>query len=108
MKWLAGALLIGVLGSGCRDEPPLEVARVELARMQGKWFEIASLPRQSQAGCTGTTAEYQLASETELRVVNECHEGTRDGPLKRVSARAIATDAAVPAKLSLDFGFAGR
>ena len=28
------------------------------------------------------------------------------GPLKRVAARAVATDAAVPAKLSLDFGFA--
>jgi apolipoprotein D and lipocalin family protein len=90
----------------CQNEQPLDVARVELSRMQGKWFEIASLPRRSQAGCTGTTAEYQLKSKTELMVINECHDGDLQGPLKRAAARAVATDAAVPAKLSLDFGFA--
>jgi apolipoprotein D and lipocalin family protein len=106
MKWLARAALVGVFNLGCQNEAPLEVARVELSRLQGKWFEIASLPRPSQAGCTGTTAEYQLVSKTELRVINECHEGNLQGPIKRAAARAVATDAAVPAKLSLDFGFA--
>lgn len=96
---------LALLVFGCHDEP-LDVAHVELSRLQGKWFEIAALPRQSQAGCTGTTAEYRLASESELLVVNECHEGKLDGPLKRVAARAVATDPDVPAKLSLDFGFA--
>jgi len=97
--------LLGLLALACESEP-LDVARVELSRMQGKWFEIAKLPRPSQAGCTGTTAEYQLKSATELLVVNECHEGNLHGSLKRVAARAVATDAAAPAKLSLDFGFA--
>ena len=97
--------LLGLLALAC-DSEPLDVAQVELSRLQGKWFEIAKLPRPSQAGCTGTTAEYQLKSATELLVVNECHEGDLHGPLKRVAARAVATDAAVPAKLSLDFGFA--
>lgn len=82
------------------------MAQVDLSRMQGTWFEIAKLPRPSQAGCTGTTAEYRLKSQSELLVVNECHEGRLDGPVKRVAARAVATDLAVPAKLSLDFGFA--
>jgi apolipoprotein D and lipocalin family protein len=89
----------------CQSEP-LDVAQVELSRMQGKWFEIAKLPRASQAGCTGTTADYQLHSATELLVVNECFEGHLQGPVKRVAARAVASDAAVPGKLSLDFGFA--
>jgi apolipoprotein D and lipocalin family protein len=96
---------LSLLLLSCREEP-LEVAQVELGRMQGKWFEIASLPRPSQAGCTATTAEYRLESASELLIVNECHEGSLDGPHKRVAARAVATDAAVPAKLSLDFGFA--
>jgi len=74
--------------------------------MQGKWFEIASLPRASQTGCSGTTAEYTLKSDRELLVVNECHDGSLDGPVKRVAARAVVADAAVPGKLSLDFGFA--
>ena len=97
--------LLGVLALACQSEP-LDVARVELSRMQGKWFEIAKLPRPSQAGCTGTTAEYQLKSPNELLLVNECHEGNLRGPLKRVAARAVANDPSVPAKLSLDFGFA--
>jgi apolipoprotein D and lipocalin family protein len=97
-------VMFGLLALACQSEP-LAVAHVDLARMQGKWFEIASLPRPSQAGCVGTTAEYQLKSATELLVINECHEGSPQGPTKRVAARAVATDA-VPAKLSLDFGFA--
>ncbi len=98
-------ILLGLLALAC-DSEPLDVARVELPRMQGKWFEIAKLPRPSQAGCSGTTADYQLKSATELLVVNECHEGGLQGPIRRVAARAVATDATVPAKLSLDFGFA--
>jgi apolipoprotein D and lipocalin family protein len=100
-----GAVLIGLWALACQSEP-LDVAQVDLSRMQGKWFEIAKLPRPSQAGCTGTTAEYQLKSSTELLVVNECHEGNLHGAVKRVAARAVASDANVPAKLSLDFGFA--
>jgi apolipoprotein D and lipocalin family protein len=102
---LLRSTLFGLLALACQNEP-LEVAQVNLSRMQGKWFEIAKLPRPSQAGCTGTTAEYQLKSATELLVVNECHDGNLAGPLKRVAARAVANDASVPAKLSLDFGFA--
>jgi len=105
MRWSLHFAWVSLLLLGCQSEP-LEVAHVDLTRMQGKWFEIAKLPRASEAGCTGTTAEYQLKSATELLVVNECHEGSLHGALKRVAARAVATDAAVPAKLSLDFGFA--
>jgi apolipoprotein D and lipocalin family protein len=105
MQWIGRLALFALLATGCQNEP-LDVAPVELSRMQGKWFEIAKLPRQSQAGCVGTTAEYQLKSDQELLVVNECHEGALDGPLKRIAARAVASDAAEPAKLSLDFGFA--
>ena len=105
MQWSHRLALCGLLALSCQTQP-LDVAKVELERMQGKWFEIATLPRPSQAGCTGTTAEYQLKSKTELLVVNECHEGDLEGPVKRIAARAVANDAATPAKLSLDFGFA--
>lgn len=99
-------LTASLLLLACQQDPPLEVASVELSRMQGRWFEIAKLPRPSQAGCFGTTADYQLKSSSELLVINECHEGELSGPVKRVAARAVASDPAVPAKLSLDFGFA--
>lgn len=102
---LVGSLGLAAVGLGCQHEP-LDVAHVELQQLSGKWYEVAKLPRATQAGCTGTTAEYQVKSASELLVVNECHEGSLAGPIKRVSARAVANDASELAKLSLDFGFA--
>jgi apolipoprotein D and lipocalin family protein len=102
---LSRFMLVGLLALGCHHEP-LDVARVDLQRMQGKWYEVASLPRITQKGCTGTTADYQVKSATELLVINECHEGKLDGPVRRFAARAVATDPEVPGKLSLNFGYA--
>jgi apolipoprotein D and lipocalin family protein len=102
---LSRFMLIGLLALGCQHEP-LDVASVDLQRMQGKWYEVASLPRITQQGCSGTTAEYQLKSDTELLVINECHEGNLNGPVRRFAARAVATDPQVPGKLSLNFGYA--
>ena len=102
---LVGSLSLPSLAVSCQHEP-LEVAHVELQKMSGKWYEIAKLPRATQAGCTGTTADYRVESASELLLVNECHEGSLGGPLKRVSARAVASDASEPGKLSIDFGFA--
>jgi apolipoprotein D and lipocalin family protein len=96
---------LGLFALACQHEP-LEVAQVDLTQMQGKWYEVASLPRATQAGCTGTTADYRLESANELLVVNECHEGTLTGPVRRFAARAVANDPDVPAKLSLNFGYA--
>jgi apolipoprotein D and lipocalin family protein len=102
-RWLA---LLSLLFCSCQENAPLEVAQgVDLERFQGKWFEIAKLPRSSQAGCTATTSSYTLKGEGELLVVNECRRGV-DGPLDRMAARAVVTEPDVPAKLSLNFGFA--
>ena len=85
MHWPLRAACLGLLALACQNEAPLDVAQVDLSRMQGTWFEIAKLPRPSQAGCTGTTAQYRLESPSERLVVNECHEGQLDGPVKRVA-----------------------
>jgi len=103
--WFVGSFSLAAFGLGCQHEQ-LEVAHVELQQISGKWYEIAKLPRPTQAGCAGTTADYRLKSASELLVVNECREGSLTGPLKRVSARAVANDVSEPGKLSLDFGFA--
>jgi apolipoprotein D and lipocalin family protein len=97
---LSVAVLVGV-APGCRSDPPLDVAPVELSRFQGKWYEIAKLPRPTQVGCENTTAFYRLRSAGELDITNEC---IHDGSLRSVSARAVVTDSAVPAKLSIDVG----
>lgn len=102
------ALALVALGAialaGCGHEP-LEVApHVDLQRFQGTWFEIAKLPRSTQADCTATTARYTLGADGDLVLQNECHLGQPSGPLKTHAMRAKVGDASEPAKLSLDIG----
>ena len=106
MQRLFGALIVCVLSLGCQSEP-LEVARVDLTRMQGKWFEIAKLPRATQTDCSGTTATYQLKSQTELLVVvrpvildpsrPRAHDLLRMAPDTTLPAREVLEDALPPA-----------
>ena len=98
-RWIVG-LALAVL-SGCSEEP-LDVAEdVDLARFQGKWYEIAKLPRPTQADCTGTTAFYSFR-EGGLDGENQCHLAKLDGELRTRSARATVADGS--AKLAIDVG----
>lgn len=104
-QWLriviASAMFAGI--AGCND--PLDVAPgVDLQRFQGKWYEIARLPRSTQADCTATTASYFFASNGDLVLQSECHLGEPTGALKSIAMRAKVDDPSVPAKLSLDIG----
>lgn len=54
------------------DAPPT-VARVDLRRYLGGWFEIARLPTRFQSeDCTDVTAEYTLGDGDALRIRNQC------------------------------------
>ena len=56
--------------------PPLQtVARVDLERYLGTWYEIASFPQSFQRGCTATTATYTLRTDGEIDVLNRCRKG---------------------------------
>ncbi|XGC80684.1 lipocalin family protein [Bdellovibrio bacteriovorus] len=56
------------------EAKPLEtVMYVDLARYQGTWYEIASIPQFFQRKCVkDTTAEYTVLSREEIRVLNSC------------------------------------
>jgi apolipoprotein D and lipocalin family protein len=91
--------------AACNTEPPLDVASdVDLSRFQGKWYEIARLPRTTQTDCHGTTAFYTQAADGSLGLVNQCNVGGPTGPLKTVAMSATVPDRTVPAKLALDVG----
>ncbi len=106
-RLLRSALLVAALGgaaAGCSN-PPLDVApNVDLSRIQGKWYEIARLPRTTQTDCNGTTAFYTQNSDGTLTFVNQCNVGSADGPLNTVAMSASVPDNNVPAKLALDVG----
>jgi apolipoprotein D and lipocalin family protein len=90
--------------SACTNAPLDTVPSVDLARFQGQWFEIAKLPRITQADCHGTTATYHLTSPTTLDLLHQCHLGSLKGELRESAAHAIVNDLNASAKLSVDFG----
>jgi apolipoprotein D and lipocalin family protein len=79
------------------------VAKVDLERYQGTWYEIASFPQSFQRGCTGTTANYTLLEDGDIRVFNRCRKGALDGEEDTAEGRARVVDPAVPAKLEVSF-----
>jgi apolipoprotein D and lipocalin family protein len=90
---------------GCTAEAPLEVApMVDLNRFQGKWYEVASLPRETQASCYGTTSFYSQASDGSFQFVNQCNVESGTGPVRTVTMKATVPDKSVPAKLAIDVG----
>src|SRR5579864_8242036 len=92
----------GFAVAGCGSEPPLDVAsHVDLSQFQGKWYEIASLPRTTQVDCYGTTAFYSQASDGSYRFVNQCNVESTNGPLRTVTMKATVPDQAVPDRKSV-------
>lgn len=107
-RWLA--LLAGGVAAlaGCapagRGLPPLPtVAKVDLQRYAGTWYEIASYPHRFQKGCTASRAVYTLHADGTVGVYNECREGKPDGPLKSVTGKARVVDAGSNARLEVTF-----
>jgi len=107
-RWLGGmagwlVMLVGCAPSG-QTLPPLQtVARVDLQRYIGTWYEIASYPHRFQRGCVASRAVYTLRGDGTLAVTNDCRQETLDGPLRSVTGTARVVDAASGAKLEVSF-----
>jgi len=105
---LLGAL---AMATGCATStterlrlPPLQtVARVELSRYLGTWYELANFPQRFQRGCTATTATYTLRADGDLEVLNRCRKGSLDGQEKSARGRARVVDRVTNAKLKVSF-----
>jgi apolipoprotein D and lipocalin family protein len=102
--WLTLALLSGLLG-GCagmdsRGELPT-VASVDLARYAGSWYEIARLPMWFQRHCVDSKAVYQVRSDGQVGVHNECV--TDDGGLAAADGVATVVDTKTNARLMVVF-----
>lgn len=80
------------------------VEAVEPERYLGVWYEIASTPSPQQASCAGTTAEYSLRDDGDVRVLNRCYLGDLDGTLNEIEGSASFVDDSY-ARLLVDFGF---
>jgi apolipoprotein D and lipocalin family protein len=104
--YLTVAVLAGStwLLAGLRNDAPLEtVARVDLDRYMGTWFEIAAFPQRFEKGCHCTTAEYAMTDRGHVRVVNACRKGGPDGKLKKANGKAFVVAGSGNAKLRVQF-----
>ena len=79
---------------------PPTVARVELARYQGTWYEIARLPMWFQRNCLRSQATYGLLETGEVSVLNECETA---GGRESIRGRARTVDAKTNARLEVRF-----
>jgi apolipoprotein D and lipocalin family protein len=83
------------------SKAPPTVARVEIARYQGTWYEIARLPMWFQRNCLQSQATYGLLETGEVSVLNEC--GTAGGGKESIRGRARVVDAKTNARLEVLF-----
>ncbi len=109
MKIGIALLAIPVVLASCswhsgRSAPPVRtVARVDLARYVGKWYEVARYPNRFQEGCVASTAIYTLLPDGRVEVVNRCREGSPDGPERSVRGKARVVDPDTNARLKVTF-----
>jgi apolipoprotein D and lipocalin family protein len=89
---------------GCADRDPPVATNLDLVRFQGRWYEIARIPRNYDELCYDTTADYELAGPGALDFWHQCRLGSPLGRLSEFYAPARAEDPNVPAKLTLDLG----
>jgi apolipoprotein D and lipocalin family protein len=109
MKILFASLIPAVVLalSGCMtltgpdlSKAPPTVARVELARYGGTWYEIARMPLWFQRNCLRSQATYGLLETGEVSVLNECDTG---GGKDSIRGRARVVDARTNARLEVRF-----
>jgi apolipoprotein D and lipocalin family protein len=93
------------LAGGCGAlYPPLDVvAKVELDRYAGRWYEIARYPNSFERGCVGVTADYTPRDDGRIDVVNTCFESSLDGPSRDIRGSARVVDETTNAKLKVSF-----
>jgi apolipoprotein D and lipocalin family protein len=95
---------LAMVAAGCTDREPDVAKGVSLERFEGRWYEIARVPRDYDRTCHDTTADYRLVGPNRLEMTHRCHLASPTGTVSEFRAPATADDPAVPAKLTLDLG----
>ena len=82
--------------------PLATIARLDVPRYLGTWFEIAKYPNWFQKKCVSDTkASYSLQSDGKVRVLNRCV--TKDGEVSEALGEARQVGDATSARLEVRF-----
>ena len=76
------------------------VARLDLKRYMGKWYEIARFNHRFERGMDGVTAEYSLREDGKIKVLNR---GWKKGAWHLIKGKAKLPDKSQPGKLRVSF-----
>ncbi len=79
------------------------VAKVDLNKYSGKWYEIASYPQRFQKGCNCTTAEYTVSEKGYVIVENRCSRDSVKGKQSYIKGKAFVEKNSGNAKLEVQF-----
>jgi apolipoprotein D and lipocalin family protein len=76
------------------------VAKIDLKKYSGTWYEIASFPQRFQKGCECTTAQYTLTNKDYVLVENRCK---RNGKVSYIKGKAFIDKDTGNTKLKVQF-----
>lgn len=69
------------------------VAKVDLNKYMGEWYEIARLPNRFQKACAGdVVATYSLNPDRTIKVVNRCREAGKSQPKQATGLGRVAKE----------------
>ncbi len=88
----------------CMDSGPAVAEHFDPARFQGHWYEIARIPRDYDARCEDTTADYRLVESGSLELVHRCRLGSKSGSVSELRATLDSDDPDAEAKLTIELG----
>ena len=100
--WLLAVSSFSVFGQEPPNLPLLPIAKLDVARYMGSWYEIAKYPNFFQRKCaSNTVAQYSPQADGTLRVFNKCIQ--EDGkPIDALGQARQIGDATSP-KLEVRF-----
>lgn len=105
---VAAAVSIAVAGIGvgspgsAHADPPAPVARLDLGRYLGTWYQLAAVPQYFNLACArDTRAEYALDALGDVSVHNSCT--TWWGSVNEIRGTATVTDPVTDAQLHVSF-----
>jgi apolipoprotein D and lipocalin family protein len=97
-KCLALAALAAIVVAAPASAAP----KLEMTAMMGRWYEVARTPNSLQTGCQAGASEWKPAASG-YAVVQSCHKGAPDGPVKQWKAKATVADPGVNSKFRMAF-----
>ena len=101
---LFAILFLSLLNMSTLNSQTLQtVAKVDLNKYAGKWYEIASYPQRFQKNCTCTTAEYTPTDKGYIIVENSCRKDSINGKQSSIKGKAFVDKNSGNAKLKVQF-----